>query len=210
MIAVLVVFMAIAVSHVLVGPITRLTSAREKISDGDLSARVKVESSDEIGTLGAAFNSMTTRLSGMVRDLEYQASHDALTTLVNRQEFERRLKRVIGTARTEGAEHALCYLDLDQFKVINDTCGHEAGDELLRQLGGLLQQRTRKRDTLARLGGDEFGVLLEHCSLTQAQRVANGLREAIEGFRFVWEGRSLRCRCKHRVGVHHRGQWKYP
>ena len=146
---------------------------------------------DEIGALGAAFNSMTGRLSGMVEDLEYQASHDALTALVNRQEFERRLNRVIETARTDGAEHALCYLDLDQFKVINDTCGHEAGDELLRRLGDLLQQRTRKRDTLARLGGDEFGVLMEHCSLTQAQRVANGLRETVEGFRFIWEDRSF-------------------
>jgi diguanylate cyclase (GGDEF)-like protein len=180
-----------AVSYVLVRPITRLTGVVKKISDGDFNARVMVESSDEIGTLGAAFNSMTTRLSGMVKDLEHQASHDALTALVNRQEFERRLQRVIETARTKGAEHALCYLDLDQFKVINDTCGHEAGDELLRQVGGVLQQRTRKRDTLARLGGDEFGVLMEHCSLTQARRVAHGLREAIEGFRFIWEGRTF-------------------
>ena len=190
-IAGLVVFVAIALSNVLVGPIARLTTVVQKISDGDLSARVKVESNDEIGTLGAAFNRMTNRLSSMVRDLEYQASHDALTALVNRQEFERRLKRVIATAETNGAEHALCYLDLDQFKVINDTCGHQAGDELLRQLGEMLTKRIRGRDTLARLGGDEFGVLMEHCSLAQAQRVANGLREAIKGFRFVWEGRSF-------------------
>ena len=123
----------------------------------------------------------------MAQQIAYQATHDVLTELVNRQEFEHRLRRVLETARTEQAEHALCYLDLDQFKVINDTCGHVAGDELLRQLGGLLQQKVRKRDTLARLGGDEFGVLMEHCSLNQALRVANSLREAVEEYRFAWE-----------------------
>lgn len=190
-IAVLVVLLAIGVSHVLIGPITRLTGVVKRISEGDLSARVKVESSGEIGTLGAAFNSMTTRLSGMLEDLEYAASHDALTALVNRQEFERRLQRVLETARAEQVEHALCYLDLDQFKVINDTCGHVAGDELLAQIAMLLRGQVRERDTLARLGGDEFGVLMEHCSLAQAERVAKALREAIEGLRFVWEGRSF-------------------
>jgi diguanylate cyclase (GGDEF)-like protein len=123
--------------------------------------------------------------------LGHQASHDALTGLVNRVAFERRLVRVLETARMEGARHALCYLDLDQFKIINDTCGHMAGDELLRQLGVLLPGRVRKRDTLARLGGDEFGVLMERCSLGQAMRVAEGLREAVEGYRFVWEGKSF-------------------
>jgi len=190
-ITVLVVVVAIAVSHVLIGPIRRLTGVVRKISDGDLSARVEGESNDEIGALGAAFNSMTTRLSGLVEDLEYQASHDALTALVNRQEFERRLQRVLETARAEQVEHALCYLDLDQFKVINDTCGHVAGDELLAQIGMVLRGQVRERDTLARLGGDEFGVLMEHCSLAQAERVAKALREVIAGFRFLWEGRSF-------------------
>ncbi|MDH3692609.1 MAG: EAL domain-containing protein, partial [Gammaproteobacteria bacterium] len=123
------------------------------------------------------------------RQLSYQASHDMLTGLVNRRDFERRLERVLKTARTEGAEHALCYLDLDQFKVINDTCGHVAGDELLRQLGRLLPDRVRKRDTLARLGGDEFGVLMERCSLGHAMRVANDLKQAVQEYGFVWEGK---------------------
>jgi two-component system CheB/CheR fusion protein len=126
------------------------------------------------------------------QQLTYQASHDALTGLINRREFEQRLERVLRTARAEDAEHALCYLDLDQFKVINDTCGHVAGDELLRQLGALLTERVRKRDTLARLGGDEFGVLLERCSLGQARRVSNALRKVIEGFRFLWEKKTFR------------------
>ncbi len=123
----------------------------------------------------------------LARQIAHQASHDALTGLVNRREFEQRMQRVLGTARAERSEHALCYLDLDEFKIINDTCGHVAGDELLRQVGDVLQAHVRKRDTLARLGGDEFGVLMERCSLDRATRVAEALRKAIEGFRFLWE-----------------------
>ena len=123
--------------------------------------------------------------------LSYQATYDSLTGLVNRREFESRLKRVITTAEQKGTDNALCYLDLDQFKVINDTCGHIAGDELLRQLGNVLQSQIRKRDTLARLGGDEFAVLLENCSLNQAKRVANAIRDAIQEYRFVWDNKSF-------------------
>ena len=119
--------------------------------------------------------------------LHYQASHDALTGLINRREFEVRLARVLATTRSHTDEHALCYLDLDQFKVINDTCGHMAGDELLRQLGQVLSAKVRKRDTLARLGGDEFGILLEHCSLEQAQRVAEVILAEVSSFQFFWE-----------------------
>ena len=120
------------------------------------------------------------------QQLSYQASHDVLTGLVNRREFEIRLEVLLHENKGSGEEHALCYLDLDQFKIINDTCGHLAGDELLRQLGELLQTKVRKKDTLARLGGDEFGVLMENCSLEQAQHVAQNLRELVEGFQFVW------------------------
>lgn len=127
----------------------------------------------------------------MVQQIAHQAAHDDLTGLVNRAEFEKRLKRLLETARNENAQHAMCYLDLDQFKIINDTCGHIAGDELLRQLGNLLQVKIRTRDTLARLGGDEFGILMEHCPLDQAQRVAEQLRKGIDEFRFLWEGKSF-------------------
>ncbi|MCP4406334.1 MAG: diguanylate cyclase [Gammaproteobacteria bacterium] len=127
----------------------------------------------------------------MAQQIAHQATHDDLTGLVNRAEFEKRLKRVLETARNENAQHAMCYLDLDQFKIINDTCGHVAGDELLRQLGNLLQAQIRACDTLARLGGDEFGVLMEHCPLDQAQRVAEQLRKGIDEFRFLWEGKSF-------------------
>jgi diguanylate cyclase (GGDEF)-like protein/PAS domain S-box-containing protein len=121
------------------------------------------------------------------RQLTYQATHDTLTGLINRGEFERRLQRVLDTAHRESTKNALCYLDLDQFKLVNDTSGHMAGDELLRQLGGLLQQCIRKRDTLARLGGDEFGLLMEHCSIEEAKRVAENIIKAIGDFIFLWE-----------------------
>ncbi len=124
------------------------------------------------------------------RQLSYHASHDALTGLVNRREFERRLERILATATQEEA-HGVVYLDLDQFKVVNDTCGHVAGDELLRQVGAVLASKVRKSDTLARLGGDEFGVLLEHCQQGQALRIAHQLREALQDFRFVWQDRGF-------------------
>ncbi len=115
------------------------------------------------------------------------AFHDPLTGLVNRREFEQRLNRALANAREHDTTHALLYLDLDQFKIINDTCGHVAGDELLRQLAILFQSHVRDSDTLARLGGDEFGILLESCPLEQAEKIAEGIRNAIAGFRFVWK-----------------------
>jgi diguanylate cyclase (GGDEF)-like protein/PAS domain S-box-containing protein len=122
------------------------------------------------------------------RALHYQASHDALTGLINRREFENRLTAAVESARlAERDRHALLYLDLDQFKLVNDTCGHPAGDQLLKQITGVLQSRVRSGDTLARLGGDEFGILLQKCSLDQALRIADTLRQAIRDFRFIWQ-----------------------
>ncbi|HTS89182.1 MAG TPA: EAL domain-containing protein [Gemmatimonadales bacterium] len=129
-----------------------------------------------------------SRARTLARQLAHQASHDFLTGLVNRHEFERRVGRAISRAQQEGVQHALCFLDLDQFKVVNDTCGHVAGDELLRRLANELLKKVRRRDTLARLGGDEFGVLLEHCPPGQATRVAHDLLETVQEFRFAWEG----------------------
>jgi diguanylate cyclase (GGDEF)-like protein/PAS domain S-box-containing protein len=122
------------------------------------------------------------------RALHYQASHDALTGLINRREFEHRLNAAVENVRqNEESRHALLYLDLDQFKLVNDTCGHPAGDQLLKQITGVLQSRVRAGDTLARLGGDEFGILLEQCTLDQALRIAEALRQAIRDFRFMWQ-----------------------
>ncbi|MFT5134059.1 MAG: diguanylate cyclase (GGDEF)-like protein/PAS domain S-box-containing protein, partial [Gammaproteobacteria bacterium] len=128
----------------------------------------------------------------LAEQLSYQASHDALTGLVNRREFERRTERLLSTIRQNQSEHALCYMDLDQFKVVNDTCGHTAGDEMMQQLSAVLQKAVRKRDTLARLGGDEFGVLIEHCSSEHAHRVASTLQKVIQDYQFVWEGHVFR------------------
>jgi diguanylate cyclase (GGDEF)-like protein/PAS domain S-box-containing protein len=126
-----------------------------------------------------------TEAHELSRQLSYEASHDALSGLINRREFEIRLQRALDSVQA-GSTHAVCYLDLDQFKIINDTCGHIAGDELLRQLAQVLQGRVRSNDTLARLGGDEFGLLLHDCGIDDALTVANGLLKAVEHHPFVW------------------------
>ncbi len=124
-------------------------------------------------------------------ELTFQASHDPLTGLYNRREFDRELTRALERADRDSQHHTLCYLDLDQFKVVNDTCGHAAGDQLLQKLTAYLQSHLRKADVLARLGGDEFGLLLVHCSLKRAIDVANALRETVNEFRFHWQGKSF-------------------
>lgn len=126
------------------------------------------------------------------RRLSYHASHDILTGLVNRREFESRLERALKSAKARETSYALVYLDLDQFKIVNDSCGHSAGDALLGQLGALLKSKIRWRDTLARLGGDEFGVLLESCSLEEAMQTAEALRLAIGDYKFMWDDRTFR------------------
>jgi diguanylate cyclase (GGDEF)-like protein/PAS domain S-box-containing protein len=122
----------------------------------------------------------------LTRALSYQASHDGLTGLINRREFDTRLQRAVLSSKERALTHALLYVDLDQFKVVNDTCGHQAGDRLLRDVTGLLQARVRAADTLARLGGDEFGILLENCTLDQATRIAESVRQSLHEYRFVW------------------------
>jgi diguanylate cyclase (GGDEF)-like protein len=128
----------------------------------------------------------------MKRLLSYQAAHDALTGLINRREFENRLTAALQSVRDDATvRHVVVYVDLDQFKVVNDTCGHAAGDLLLRQVTGLLQTRVRAADVIARLGGDEFGILLERCTTDMALRLAESLRQAIRDHRFVWDGHTM-------------------
>ena len=122
----------------------------------------------------------------LAHQLSHQASHDSLTGLANRREFERKLDDALKSTQLEHKQHILLYLDLDQFKVVNDTCGHVAGDQLLTQIGALLNQQVRISDTLARLGGDEFGVLLEGCDIGRGEQIAESLRQMISDFRFVW------------------------
>lgn len=149
-----------------------------------------VEDSDP-GTMALIVCEDVTEARKLSERLAYHASHDPLTGLANRRRFESCLHRALHDARTERTEHVLCYLDLDQFKIINDTCGHSAGDELLRQVSSLLQRKVRRDDVLARLGGDEFGVVLTDCSIEDGMRVARSLRQAVESFRFLWEDKSF-------------------
>ncbi|MEN5201213.1 EAL domain-containing protein [Pseudomonas wadenswilerensis] len=124
-----------------------------------------------------------------IANLSWQATHDALTGLANRREFEYRLELALNAMARKPARHSLMFLDLDQFKLVNDTCGHAAGDELLRHICAVLQAGLREGDTLARLGGDEFGILLENCPQEQAERIAESLRQAVQSLHFVWKGR---------------------
>lgn len=124
-------------------------------------------------------------------EVRWQASHDALTGLVNRREFESLVANALFSAKEEGHHHALLYMDLDRFKIVNDTCGHAAGDVLLQTLARMLQRHVRESDVLARLGGDELGVLLAHCRRQRAIELAEGLRKAVKDFRFVWADRTF-------------------
>lgn len=125
------------------------------------------------------------------KEMAYHAQHDALTGLINRREFERRLDQALASSKEYGWQHAFCFLDLDRFKIVNDTAGHLAGDELLRQITALLLDGVRERDTLARLGGDEFGLLLHNCPMEKAWQIAESLMQRVREFHFLWKGRSF-------------------
>jgi diguanylate cyclase (GGDEF)-like protein/PAS domain S-box-containing protein len=154
------------------------------------AAPIRDREGEAIGTV-VVFRDVS-RERRLRRALSYQATHDALTGLINRREFEHRLHAALAETRARAdIEHALVYVDLDQFKVVNDTCGHPAGDRLLKQVTGLLQTRVRNSDTLARLGGDEFGILLQDCGIEQALKIAEGLRQAIRDFRYEWNGQTI-------------------
>jgi len=127
-----------------------------------------------------------SEIRGLTRQMSYQASHDPLTGLVNRREFERRLDEALKTARSGNGGHVLCYLDLDRFKAVNDTSGHVAGDNMLREIAGVLKDKLRDSDVVARVGGDEFGMLLIGCPLEKARQIADDVCAAIRDYRFVW------------------------
>lgn len=133
-----------------------------------------------------------THARDIEQQLSWQATHDSLTGLANRLDFELQLKELLESAKRDKREHSLLYLDLDQFKVVNDACGHTAGDELLKQLSAVLDHIVRKSDTLARLGGDEFGVLLNGCAMDRAKEIAEQIRMIIEDFRFEWQDKTFK------------------
>ena len=132
-----------------------------------------------------------TEMRLLTHKLSHQATHDALTGLMNRMDFEQQAKLLLEEARTNDKQHALVYLDLDQFKVINDTCGHVAGDELLKQMSHFLSGHLRDSDILARLGGDEFGIIFRDCNINKAEVIMETIREALQDQRFHWEEKAF-------------------
>jgi diguanylate cyclase (GGDEF)-like protein/PAS domain S-box-containing protein len=153
------------------------------ISIEDSAAPIRQENGEISGAVLVFHDVSKTR--SMAKELEFHANYDALTGLVNRRQFEDRLNHSLTSIKRDHRDSALLYLDLDQFKLINDTCGHSAGDELLKLLVGLIKPRMREKDTFARLGGDEFGILLENCPANKALEIANELRKMIEEFRYA-------------------------
>ena len=128
-----------------------------------------------------------SELRGLTRKMSYQATHDPLTGLINRREFERRLDEAMDTAHSEEAVHMLFYMDLDRFKAVNDSCGHLAGDNMLREVAALIKEQVRDSDFVGRLGGDEFGALLIGCPIEKARQIANDICNAVADYRFVWK-----------------------
>ncbi len=155
----------------------------------EYSAHPITEAGEVLGAV-AVFRDVTDS-HAMEQRLSFLATHDPLTRLLNRYAFEQRLKKALEDAHTNLSHHVLCYMDLDQFKVVNDTCGHVAGDAMLQMIAKLLQNNLRQSDTLARLGGDEFGLLLEECGLERAEALTTKICEAVKEFRFTWDDKTF-------------------
>lgn len=152
-------------------------------------APMKADTGDLMGAVIVIQDVSHTRR--LTRQLSYQASHDLLTGLYNRRKFEENLEEILINVREEEKQHALFYLDLDNFKIINDTCGHVAGDEMLKQLPALFNEVLRSGDIIARLGGDEFGIILPNCGLQQAATIADKIRQKIKDYRFIWDEKTF-------------------
>lgn len=167
-----------------------------------LWARLTVSRVWDASSASAYFTTVLEDISESHRlstELSYMATHDSLTGLINRRAFEHQLASHLGRVRNEGSQHALCFLDLDQFKVANDTSGHDAGDHLLRQVSDIIAKNLREADILARLGGDEFGIILENCDLDTARHVAEKIRAALDHLVFTWQGTNHTISCS--IGV---------
>jgi len=166
-----------------------LTREGQEVAVEESSAPIRDRNGEVIGAVIVVHD--VTQERRLKRALSYQATHDALTGLINRREFDVRLRDALSLAQRGERHFSLLYVDLDQFKVVNDTCGHQAGDRLMRDVTSLLRARVRTQDTIARLGGDEFGILLDATSVAQAGRIADSVRQAIHNYRFIWAGSTL-------------------
>jgi diguanylate cyclase (GGDEF)-like protein/PAS domain S-box-containing protein len=167
-----------------------ISRSGEEFGIEDSAAPIRGHDGEVLGVV-LVFHDVTEqrRLTG---EVSYRATHDTLTELVNRAEFEVRLNRLLHDCHCEQSTHALLCIDLDQFKIVNDTCGHAVGDDALIKVSKLFGNVIRSRDTLARLGGDEFGIILEHCNDIQAKRVAQDICDKMEDFRFVHDNHRFR------------------
>lgn len=188
-----------------VKPISQVNDHIERLHQGNPKPPLGIAFPPELSRLSAAINmlgnllatqkereqELEERVKKRTSELQYRAQRDSLTGLYNRTVFEERLKALLVDAKTNSTTHALLYIDLDQFKLVNDTRGHIAGDQLLKQLSETLQLHIRKGDCLARMGGDEFTLLASDCSLEGAQRIATTILEAIRGLRFAWENQTF-------------------
>jgi len=161
-------------------------------SDGEHEHSVEITASPVRGPSNTISGTVVvfhdvSELRGLTRQMSYQATHDPLTGLINRREFERRLDEAMDTAHAEEAVHMMFYMDLDRFKAVNDSCGHQAGDNMLREVAGLIKDQVRDSDFVGRLGGDEFGALLIGCPIEKARQIGSDICQAIADYRFVWK-----------------------
>lgn len=185
-------------------PVARLVDAVRRMAGGELEVQVTDQaSSEELRELQQGFNSMARSIANAHKTLQdrideatarlaHQALHDPLTALPNRRAFERVLEETVAASRRAGDCGALCFIDLDHFKAVNDTAGHAAGDALLRTVADLIRKRLRAEDFVCRIGGDEFALILRGCSASDARRIAEAVCEAVAGLRFMWEGHEFR------------------
>ncbi|MEK7207364.1 MAG: EAL domain-containing protein [Pseudomonadota bacterium] len=176
----------------MVGPVDHVVLVRPDGSEVDVvnsASPIREESGRLLGAVLVFHDVGKSRK--LAKQLSYQASHDELTKLYNRREFERRLENAMISSAGDNIEHVLCFMDMDQFKIVNDTCGHAAGDELLRQFSAILRSKVRDTDALARLGGDEFGILYERCTMEDAKRIVDSLLGKVRDFRFEWQGHNF-------------------
>lgn len=185
-------------------PVARLVEAVQRMAGGDLEVQVADQAnSEELRALQLGFNSMAlsiaeahktlqVRIDEATARLAHQALHDPLTSLPNRRAFEQVLEDTVAASRRAGDCGALCFIDLDYFKAVNDTAGHAAGDALLQAVADLIRKRLRAEDFVCRIGGDEFALILRGCSPSDARRIAEGVCEAVANLDFEWEGRSFR------------------
>lgn len=164
-----------------------LINRKNKKLSVELISSIKRNAKKQVTGVVVVFKDVTEQRK-LAKELVHQAAHDELTGLVNRREFEKRLERSISSAKQYRSSHVLCYLDLDQFKIVNDTAGHKAGDELLQQISTIIREGVRCRDTLARIGGDEFGLILENCPMEKAKEIITELIDSVRAYRFIWRG----------------------